>query len=274
MLINKELPDILDFLSKKINGQVFNFKIQKQAYFEVLKKKSNLYIEFIEKIAIKWRKFKIKNQKKTIKKTYTTFLYKTFPELFKFYLNNFFGLDGDSLELIIKDKISATNLTLEYNYYLSSEEIDQFDDFSNKLKGNLYGVLFFTKYLYILVYILGIIIRTIINEKIFISLDCAAMNNSDDRSYLNFLILIREDKEEIFINYLYMTLYYFLVHFNGVPDEYYEKLLKSKEKLYQKALKEYTLARENLADLLFYFYKKCKLLQNLCPLLDFLNFVC
>jgi len=47
-----------------------------------------------------------------------------------------------------------------------------------------------------------------------------------------------------------------------------------REELYELALNEYKFAKERLADLFFYFYNKCQLLQNICPLLDFFNFVC
>jgi hypothetical protein len=71
-----------------------------------------------------------------------------------------------------------------------------------------------------------------------------------------------------------MYLYYFLKYFKEVPEQYLDKLLVGREKVYQIALDEYSNAKENLVDLLYYFYKKCNLLENFSPLLDFLNFVC
>jgi hypothetical protein len=71
-----------------------------------------------------------------------------------------------------------------------------------------------------------------------------------------------------------MYLYYFLKYFKDVPKTYYKKLLNGREKVYKIALDEYSLAKDKLIDLLYYFYKKCNLLQSFSPLLDFLNFVC
>jgi len=71
-----------------------------------------------------------------------------------------------------------------------------------------------------------------------------------------------------------MYLYYFLKYFKEVPEKYFDKLLAGREKVYQIALNEYSSAKENLVDLMYYFYKKCNLLGNFSPILDFLNFVC
>ncbi len=272
--VSKDLPDILNFLSEKIKAQSLNFKSQKIAYFRILERKLNIYREFRSDIKKKWKTFKIKNQSRIIKKEFSAFLYDNFPDFFKFFINDFFGMDCNSLELILKEKISDTVVTLEYNYYLSSEEIDQFIDFSNKMGDNL-QLLSFSKYLLSLIIVLGIEIRRLIKQKIFISLDCGVIKNEGGKTFLNFLILIREDKEEIFNNYFSMSLYYFLKQFKGIPDEFYEKLLLGRDRLYQLALNEYSESKkEELANLLFYFYKKCKLLQNIGPLLDLINFVC
>ena len=273
-MVNKELPDILNQLSEIFSEEIFNFKMHKKVYFNILEKRKDRFEEFLDLIRSKWLEFKEKNQKRVIKKTYTSFLYTNFHEFFKLYLQNFFGFDSDSLELVIKENISDDNLLLEYTYNLLPEEISQYERLSKKIKGNFYGLLFFTIYLYVLVAVMGILIRKTIGEKIFFTLDCGVIKNEGDRKYLNFLILVRNDNREIFINYFYMTLFYFLKQFKGIPDKYYNKLLEGRERLYQIALEQYPSVKERLANLLFYFYKKCKLLENFCPLLDFLNFVC
>jgi len=273
-LANKDLSEVLDFYGKKIKGQVFNLKKEKKTLFELIKTKEELYEEYIERIKSNWDEFKLKNQERVIKKTFTSFLYQDFDDYFKFFIHNFFGLDQNSLEMVIKEKLSDTNLIIEYNYHISPVESELFDQLSKKIEGNLYSSLTITGYLFFVVSVLGIIIRESIQEKILISLDGAIAKKNDDSIVLNFMILIRNSKENIFKNYINMTLYYFLKQFKGVPEDYYEKLLTSREALYEIALKEYPNTKEKLVDLLYYFYKKCKLLQNFCPLLDFLNFVC
>ncbi len=276
-MVNTELPNILDFLRENLRNQIFSLKVKKKVFLALLEKKKKHYNELKENISSKWQDFKNRNQKRVVRKTYTTFLYENFHNFFEYYLNTFFGFDCNSLELKLKEKISETNLVLEYNYYLSPKEIGLYEKISNELEGNLYGTLFFTGYMSSVIKILGIIIKRLINEKILISLDCGIIKEEKEEKYLSFLIIVREDKKEIFNNYICMTLYYFLKQFKNIPDEYYEKLLVGREKLYKIALNEYgpkEEIKEKIADLLFYFYKKCKLLQNFCPLLDFLNFVC
>ncbi|MFX1337906.1 MAG: hypothetical protein ACFFDK_04800 [Promethearchaeota archaeon] len=273
-MVNKELSDILNQLSEIFSKELFNLKMHKKVYFNILEKRKDRFEELLDLIRSKWIEFKDSNQKRVIKKTFTSFLYINFHKFFKIYLQNFFGFDGDSLELIIKENVSDDTLLLEYNYHLNFEEIAQYEEISKKVDGNLYGMLFFTGYLYLLIDVIGILIRKTIGEDILITLDCGIIKSEDERKYLNFLVLARKDNKEIFINYFYMTLYYFLKQFKGIPDKFYDKLLEGRETIYQIALDQYPTVKERLANLLFYFYKKCKLLENFCPLLDFLNFVC
>ncbi|TFG27718.1 MAG: hypothetical protein EU532_06920 [Promethearchaeota archaeon] len=273
-MVNKELPDILERLSEIFSEELFNVKMHKKVYFQVLQNKQAKFEELLDLIRTKWVEFKDINQKRVIKKTYTNFLYDNFHEFFIFYLQTFFGFDENSLEMVLKENISDDNLLIEYNYNLEPREIKLYEQFSERIQTNLDGLIFFTLYLYMLVAVIGILIRRTIGEKILITLDCGTIKNQGNRRYLNFLILVRNDNREIFLNYFYMTLYYFLKQFKAVPDKYYESLLEGREKLYQIALDQYSTVKERLANLLYYFYKKCKLLENFCPLLDFLNFVC
>lgn len=273
-MVNKELPKILSYLEENLKGQLFSLKLKKKVFFEILEQKHTHYDELKDKIKSKWQGFKKRNNKKAVKKTYTTFLYENFHDFFKRYIETFFGLESNSLELTLKENISETDLLLEYRYYLTPEEIDQFDKFSNELEGNLYGTLMFTGYVFSIVTVLGTIIRQQINEKFLISLDCGIIKEENNQAYLNFLILVRAHKREIFDNYINMTLFYFLKQFKGIPNTYYDKLFMGREELYELALKEYRFTKDRLADLFFYFNNKCILLQNISPLLDFFNFVC
>ncbi len=267
------LRDILDFLKKRVKGQDFYLSMEKNVFFEILGRKKKNLTDFKEGIKLKWEEFSIKNQKRIIKKTYTTFLYNNFQDFFKSYLDNFFGFKSENLEKVSVDFISDTNLFLEYNYFLSSEEESYIKEISKRLDSNTIG-LFPAQYLFFIIAILGTIIRKIIQEPIHIILDAAIMKYDGKRNYLNFLIIIKDSKDEIFNYYLDMALYYFFKQFKGIPEKYYEKLLRGRKKLFQIALTEYSNAKEKLIELLYYFYKKCKLLQNFSPLLDFFNFVC
>ncbi|MCK4286525.1 MAG: hypothetical protein KAX18_10005, partial [Candidatus Lokiarchaeota archaeon] len=136
-----------------------------------------------------------------------------------------------------------------------------------------HGFSFPMGYLFFLIRFLGLVIRRTIQEQTFIMLDAIIVDISEKHTSLNFMIIIKDSKDEIFHSYYNMVLYYFLRPFEGISEEYYNKLLKGRENLYQIALDDYPSAKEKLVNLLYYFYKKCNLLQSFSPLLDFFNFV-
>jgi hypothetical protein len=273
-LLNKELGNILVFLREKIKGKEFRIEFETELFFEVLERKEKEFNEFQNNIRMKWDEFIELNQKRRIKKTFTSFFHKHFHGFFRHFLHFFFGFSENSLALIIKEKISEKILFLEYNYLFSVEETNYFEKISKEENGRLFnGFTFPTGYLYFLIRILGIIIRKIIGENVFILLDSVKVEKKEHSENLKFLIIIKDSKDDVFQTYYNMVLYYFLRQFNGIPEEYYKSLLEGREKLYQIALEEYPYAKEKLVDLLYYFYKKCILLQSFSPLLDFFNFV-
>jgi len=270
----EDLQDILNFIEERAIGKSPNYKTETNIFIEILERKKDQFEQFKKDIKAKWNDFKLKNQKKVLKKTYTTFFYENFHDFFKYFVENFFGINENSLKIIIKEKISEKILILEYNYFLTLEVKKYFDKISNSIQEDLLYVFSFPAgYLYLLIRLLGIVIRKTINKKIFILLDGVNVKEEEKGIDLNFMIIIKDSKDAIFNSYYDMVLYYFLKYFKGVPEEFYEKLLKGRENLYQIALEEYPNSKENLVDLLYYFYRKCKLLQSFSPILDFINFV-
>ena len=273
-MVNKELLTILKSIGEKAKGEAFTLKMNSHVFFNILESKNNSLLEFKEVIKKEWEKFKILNQNRIIKKTYSTFFFQYFHNYFKYYLQNFCGFDTSSLKLIIKEKISDDQLFLEYSYTLSPEEQDYFREFSENFDDGADGITTPFGYLYLVVAILGVVLRKLLKEKFFIILDGAVLKNGENSNTLKFLVVIKNSRDELFANYYYMYLIYFLKYFKDIPKSYFDKLLKGREKVYQIALEEYSFAKDKLIDLLYYFYKKCNLLQNFSPLLDFLNFVC
>lgn len=273
-MANEELTDILDFLEEKVKGLGFDLKLETNVLFEILERKQDEFKQFQDKISIKWEEFNKQNQKKIIKKTFTTFFYNGFHDFFKDFLKIFFGFNEDSLELIGKEKVSEKILFLEYNYFMTPVEEENFEKSSRKLETEVFfGFSFPIGFLYFIIRLLGMIVRKVIQENIFILLDGVIVLRGDKSNNLNFMIIVKDSKDEIFHSYYNMVLYYFLRAYEGIPDDYFNKLLRGREKLYEIALKEYPSAKERLVDLLYYFYKKCNLLQSFSPLLDFFNFV-
>jgi len=273
-LDDKELDRALEFLEKKVKRLGYDFKLETSVLFEILERKEKDFKEFQNDIVVKWDEFNQKNQKRLIKRTFTTFFYDNFHSYFKYFLHNFFGFNSNSLEVINKEKVSDEFLFLEYNYHLSQKREESFQKISRKFESEVFsGFSFPMGYLYFLIRLLGILFRKTIKENIFILLDAIIVNTKDENTSLNFMIIIKNSKDEIFHGYFDMVLYYFLRPFQGISEDFFNKLLKGRENLYQTALDNYSSAKEKLVDLLYYFYKKCNLLQSFSPLLDFFNFV-
>ena len=273
-MTSKELSDILIFIKEKIKGKEFKLGFETKLFFEILERHKKEYDDLQNKILVKWEDFSKKNQNRKIKKTFTTFFYENFHNFFSYFLQFFFGFNDTSLKLENKEKISDKILFLEYNYLLSLEELNYFEKTSKEFDGGLFnGFTFPTGYFYFIIRIFGIIIRRNVQENVFILLDSVKVEKGNNHETLKFMIIIKDSKDEIFQRYYNMVLYYFLRRFNGIPEKYFEKLLEGREKLYQIALEEYPYAKEKLVDLLYYFYKKCILLESFSPLLDFFNFV-
>ena len=273
-MVKKELKGILEIISNeaKTKGLTLNFK--SNIFFEILNENTINFSKFKSVIISDWEQFQAKNQNRLIKKSYTTFFYQTFHKYFQNYIHEFCGFDQNQLELVNREKISDDDLFFEYNYTLSPKEISNFSVFSKIMENSLNGITSPFSYLYLIISILGVVIRKLIQEKFFIILDGAVINNGKEGKVISFFVVIKNSKDETFQNYYYMFLFYFLKYFKDIPEEFTEKLLMGRDKLYQLAIEQYPQAKEKLVDLLYYFYRKCNLLQNFSPLLDFLNFVC
>lgn len=269
----EDLHDILNFIEERAKRKSPNYKSETNIFFEILERKKDQFEKFKLDLKSKWNDFELKNQEKVLKKTYTTFFYENFPDFFQYFVVHFFGINEKSLKIIVKEKISEKILILEYNYFLTQERKKFFDKISNNIHEGLYIFSFPAGYLYLLIRLLGIVIRKTVKKKIFILLDGINVKEKQKGIDLNFMIIVKDSKDAVFNSYYDMVLYYFLRYFKGIPEQFYEKLLKGRENLYQIALEEYPNAKENLVDLLYYFYRKCKLLQSFSPILDFINFV-
>ena len=261
-------------MGDRMKGDGVSLKLNSSSFYSILRNKDHELEIFQNEIQFKWEEFKLQNKTRVIQKTYTTFFYLHFNDFFQNYLEQFCGFNSKSLELIIKEKVSEDNLFLEYNYKMSSEEARSFKEFGKNYGDIINGITTPSGYLYIVVSILGVILRKLLKEPFNVILDGAVIREEEENNILNFLIVIKDSKDNLFEYYYDMFLYYFLRHFKGIPEDYYGKLLLGREKLYDLAIEKYPLAKEKLVDLLYYFYKKCNLLHNFSPLLDFINFVC
>ncbi|MFO7795276.1 MAG: hypothetical protein ACQERB_02730 [Promethearchaeati archaeon] len=277
MVADEELEIILNYLEKNVKGVGFNLETKKNIFFEIIYRNHLIFEEYKEQIHKKWGSFLKENENSIIKKTYTTFLHRHFDEFFSFFIEKFFGLKPKkSLELIIKEKISKTDLLFEYNYHLSDHEQKIFENLSKSLNHNIKGLFYPTAYLYFILETLGIIIKGITDENLKISLEGAAYKSGENNVDVNFLVIVKDSRKETYEYYYKMVLYYFLKQFKEVPEKFYDPILEGKDNLYKLALKRYSKKkyREKLVDLLYHFNRKCRLLNNFCPLLDFFNYVC
>ena len=273
----KGLEETLDYLEKKIIAKRFNLITSNELFFEIINRKKQLFKKFQKEIKIRWQKFENGNRDNFLKKTYTDFFLKNFNEFFKEFLKQFFFLDYQkSLKLITKEKLSSELLLIEYKYYLSPKEAEIFQKHQAKLKDKKHGLFFHIIFLYQILKSLSIIYKDIIQKPFEITLDGAILTQDLDNDFLHFLVIIKSNREQLYDYYYQMILFYFLKQFKGVPDYLIERLDNRKENLFDFALKKYSKneMRENLIELLYFFYKKCILLRSIRPLLDFFNFVC
>ncbi|MFW9952776.1 MAG: hypothetical protein ACFFKA_21860 [Candidatus Thorarchaeota archaeon] len=262
-------------IGENVKGKV-TLKMNSSSFYQILQENDGQLTQFKEKVAKEWREFKQINDARIIKKTFSTFFYQYFEEYFQIYLERFCGLEKASLILNSKEKVSDENLFLEYTYYISPKEESSFEHFASIYEDATdgYGVNSPFGYFYLIITILGVILRKILGEKFTVNLDGAIIKNGQIKSNIHFLIVIKSSKDVVYENYYLMFLYYFLRQIKEIPEDYFNKLLQGRERLYEIANDIYPLAKEKLVDLLYYFYKKCNLLENFSPLLDFMNFVC
>lgn len=274
-LANKELKEIIKFLYEKVEGKDFILAFNNRMFLKVFDRKEKEYDEFKELIKSRWEDFTLRNHTTVVKKNYISFFYDHFDEFLKISLPKFYGFDKNSLKFKNIEKISDTDLVIEYDYYLSSEEENIFDELAIKAGQPQYPFQYYVGYLFFAISCLGIISRKIIQEKFIILLDGAAIKIEKEGPILHLMIVVRDSKEELFENYLKMGMIYFLKQYPNIPTNYKDSLMQGREKLYQLVINDYSnRIPERLTELLYYLYKKSKLIQNFTPLLDFLNFVC
>ena len=250
----KEINHIVENLINKTQYQDLNLKSINNVLFNLLKKNNAKFEEFKNDISRRWDSFQKRNQNRIIKKSFTSFFYENFHDMFRSFLQVFFNFSENSLELFSKEKISEKIIFFEYNYQLTPIEEEKFVNISDVLQIEiLYGFSIITGYLYFIVRLLGMIIRNVTQESIFLLLDAIIIKNEGLNKNLNFLVICKDSKDEIFESYYNMVLYYFLRQIKGIPETFFENLYKGREKLYEIAFNEYSSSKEKLVDLLYYF---------------------
>jgi len=274
-LVNNELEEIIKFLDDKIEGKELVSVFNNKCFLKIFDRKKKDYNEFKEIINSRYQEFLLNNQKKVVRKNYLSFLYDNLDEFLKITLTNFFGLNESSLKFIQVEKISDSDLIIEHEYALSTEEIYIFKELAIQAGEEQYPFEYYIGYLFFAISCLGLISKSIIQENFFILLDGAVLKINKEGPKLYLMIIVRDSKDEFYENYLKMSLIYFLKQYPEIPRVFKDRLMQGREKLYQLALKNYSQhVPERLTELLYYLYKKSKLTQNFTPLLDFLNFVC
>ena len=274
-LVNNELKEIMKFLDDKVEGKDFILAFNNKTFMNIIDRKKKEYNEFQEVIKSRWQDFNLNNKKKVVKGTYITFFYDNLNDFLRKSLTIFYGLDENSLKFLNVEKISDSNLITECEYYLSPEEENEFNELAMRVGEHQYPFEYYVGYFFFAISSIGVILRTIIQENFFVLLDGVVLKTTKKGHILHLMVIVRDDKEEMYKNYLKMSLIYFLKQYPDIPSNFKESLMQGREALYQIALSDYSKqVPERLTELMYYIYKKSKLIQNFTPLLDFLNFVC
>jgi hypothetical protein len=272
----KGLKNTLEYLNKKIQGKEFKLKRSQQIIFDIINRNESALTKFQNNIKIRYNEFKSKNKETFFPNSYSEFFYRNFDELFKTFFSKFFNLNFHSLELNTKDKLSPKLLLLEYTYHLSNEESRLFQNYRKILNLKEKGLFFHITYLYLIINSLNIISRSIIPQGFKIALEGAILEQTECKNNVHFLIIIKSERKCLYNNYFQMALFYFLKQFKGLPKHIFKKMKKGRNALFKLALEEYSMyeMREQLIELLYFFYKKCSLTKSVRPLLDLFNFIC
>jgi len=258
----------------QLKDNLFNLRRINKVLLNELKSDTKIYSAFILDISDKWKEFQNKNEQRKIKYRYTTFFHRNFDYFFRQSIDNLFGFDSKNLKLVLRENVTDNDLYFEYKLYFSEDEMNLIAKFKERVSHPLEYDRIIPFIFEILIRILGMIIRETINKKIWISQNGARLKKKEKKSYLHFLITIRRSPDEIMDGYLAFVLYNFAIRHSEIPDSYKKTLLERKNLLTKIALKNYTIAKYQLVDIIFTFFKKCTLLENVSPFLDFLNFVC
>ena len=262
-LVNNELKEIMKFLDDKVEGKDFILAFNNKTFMNIIDRKKKEYNEFQEVIKSRWQDFNLNNKKKVVKGTYITFFYDNLNDFLRKCLTTFYGFDENSLKFLNVEKISDSNLITECEYYLSPEEGKILNELVMKIGEHQYPFEYYVGYLFFAISCLGLILRTIIQENFFVLLDGAVLKATKKGHILHLMVVVRDDKEEMYKNYLKMSLIYFLKQYPDIPSSFKESLMQGREALYQIALNDYSnQVSERLTELMYYIYKKSKLIQN------------
>lgn len=272
MTENKE--HLLLRAGSQLKDNVFNLREINRIILNELKSDTKIYNSFISDVSDKWKEFRKNNEQRKIKYRYTTFFHRNFDYFFRQSIDNLFGLNSKNLKLMLKENVTDNDLYFEYKYFFSEDEMNLIAKFKERVSHPLDYDRIIPFIFEVLITILGMIIRKTINKKIWISQNGARLKKKGKKSYLHLLITSRRSPDEIMDGYLAFILYNFAIRHPEIPDSYKKTLMERKNLLTKIALKNYPLAKYQLVDIIFTFFKKCKLLENVSPFLDFLNFVC
>jgi len=147
-LVNNELEEIIKFLDNKLEGKDLVSTFNNESFMKIFDKKKQDYDEFKAKINSKWQEFRVNNQKKVVRKNHISFFYDNLDEFLKKTLTNFFGLNEDSLKFIQVEKISDSDLIIEYEYFLSTGEINIFKELAIQAGEEQYPFEYYIGYLF------------------------------------------------------------------------------------------------------------------------------
>lgn len=258
----------------QVKDDLFNISKINEVILKELRSDTEKYTAFISHISDKWKQFREKNEERKIKYRYTTFFDRNFDKFLRHIFDELFDLNSKNLKLISKETVTDNDLYFEYEYYVPEEEMKIISEFKERFSHPLDIDRILPFMMNALITILGKIIRKTINKKIWIVQNGSRLKKKGKKPYLNLLITIRRSPDEIMKAYLSFVLYNFAIRYSQIPDSYKKTLYEQKNNLTKVALKNYPLAKYQLVDITFTFFKKCSLLENVSPFLDFLNFVC
>ncbi len=253
----------------------YNIRDIQNWMMEEIYRKRVQYPYFKKKTLFSWVSFN-KNPKN--KKNPSKFYYKKLDSLFRyFFLKMFSGFNEKQLILTgIEGHVKKeSDLFFEYEYNLSSEEIDEFIKFKHDYNhpDHHYRIISYIFNLIIMVF--GKLIKDLIKNDAQIHMLCAKIKEREDtgEKYLHFLFTI-EKPDRLFLNaYLHYLIFNFAEVLPGIDRKLLKSLNRQKNQIYPIALKEYPRSLRKIPTVLYILQRKVFVLKQIIPILDILNFV-
>lgn len=268
------LRPFLERFGKKFQNDFYNPGSIVQEFFlgEVERKRVALP-EFRRTVVFSWHQYKKKQIRALNGIQFINFFRHKFQSLFSDFVMRLFPFDAKRLQLIKSNSVINDEIIFNFRYDVTDLELTDISevraqfDYPEKPERILCYIFSF------LTSTFNILVHRFIDASVQISQAGAIVRGNSPSHYLNFLISVRQNREEILHKYFQAELFHLADSFSFISQDQKTSMHVAVEELFQIALDQYPHAERHLAGVLYHFYERCAMLQIATPLLDLITFV-